>query len=337
MQQLAVSRRRFLQGSLGVASLSLLSGCGVLPSQLQPRKKIPRLGFLSPTAPPGPVSAQAFVQALRDLNYVEGETIVIEYRWAEEHEERLPALATELVALEVDVIYGFNTVASRAAKTVTSTIPIVFGPSNDPIGAGLVTNLARPEGNATGVRNSNTGLPSKRLELLKQALPGLSNVGALGYAAGLTTAQDWAETQAAGQQLGLGLRRHDVQVVDDFEISFAAMVAEGADALITLGDSFIARNGGRVVNLAAHYRLPAIYEQRTYADVGGLMCYGASIVAAHRRAALYVDKILKGAKPADLPVEQPTIFDFVINLKTAQALGLTIPQNVIAQATEVIQ
>ena len=330
-------RRRLIQGGLGLAGLGLVAGCGALPPLLQPRRKVPRLGFLSPTAPPGPASAQAFVQALRDLNYVEGETIVIEYRWAEEHEERLPTLAAELVALEVDVIYGFNTVASRAAKAATSTIPIVFGPATDPIGVGLVSNLARPEGNATGVRNSNAGLPAKRLELLKQALPGLSHVAALGYAAGLTIEQDWAETRAAGQQLGLDVRRHDVRVVDDFEATFATMAAEGADAIITLGDSFIARNAGQVVSLAARHRLPAIYEQRTYADVGGMMCYGASIVAAHRRAAVYVDKILRGAKPADLPVEQPTTFDFVIHLKTVQALGLTIPQMVLSQATEIIQ
>ena len=241
------------------------------------------------------------------------------------------------MALNVDVIYGWNTVASRAAKQATSTIPIVFAPSNDPIAAGLVTNLARPDGNATGLKLNFAGLSAKRLELLKEGVPGLARVAALGYAVGLSTEQDWAEMEAAGRQLGLGLRRHDVQVVDDFEAVFAAMGAGGADALITLGDSFIARNAGRVVDLAARHRLPAMYEGRQYTTVGGLQSYGANIEAAHRRAATYVDKILKGAKPADLPVEQPTTFDFVINLKTAQALGLTIPQSVLQQATEVIQ
>ncbi len=227
--------------------------------------------------------------------------------------------------------------ASRAAKNATRTIPIVFGPSIDPIGAGLVTNLARPDGNATGLKNSFSGLNGKRLELLQEGVLGLSRVAVLGYAAGLATEQDWAETQAAGRQLGLGLRRHDVQVVDDFEGVLGAMAAEGADALITLGDSFIARNAGRVVDLAARHRLPAMYEHQTYTDAGGLQSYGANIAAAHRRAATYVDKILKGAKPADLPVEQPREFDFVINLETARALGLTIPQSVLLQATEVIE
>lgn len=334
---LRASRRRFVQGSLALAGSSLLSGCWALPPQTNAPKRIPRLGFLSPTASPGPRSVQAFMEALEDLGYVDGETIIIERRWADEHEERLPDLAAELVALKVDVLYGFNTVASRAALNATSAIPIVFAPSNDPIAAGLVTNLAHPDRNATGLKFNNSGLPSKRLELLKEALPGLSRVAALGYAAGLATEQDWAEMRVAGRQLGLDLRRHDVRDVEDFENVLGTIASVGVGALITLGDSFIARNAGRLVDLAAQHRLPAMYEQRTYTDVGGLMAYGANILGAHRRAAAYVDRILKGARPSDLPVEQPTLFDFVINLKAAQVIGLTIPQSVLQQATEILK
>jgi putative ABC transport system substrate-binding protein len=330
-----IRRRQVLQAGLTLAGLGLLAACGIVPPRAPP-KKIPRLGFLSPTAP-GPATAQAFFQALQELGYVEGETIVIESRWADEHEERLPDLAAELVALNVDVIYGWNTVASRAAKQATSTIPIVFGPAIDPVGAGLVTNFAHPDLNATGLKFSNAGLTAKRLELLKQAVPMLPHVAVLGYAAGITTEQDWGEAQAAGRQLGLSLQRHDVRIAEDFASAFGTMAEGGAEAFVTLGDSFLARNASQVVSLAAHHRLPAMYEQRTYPDVGGLMCYGANIIAAHRRAATYVDKILKGARPGDLPVEQPTTFDFVVNLKAAQAIGLTIPQSVLAQATEILQ
>jgi len=330
-------RRAAIHAGLILVGGGLLTGCG-LPSQLAPApKRLPRLGFLSPTARPPTPAMQAIFQVLGELGYVDGETIAIESRWAEDREERLPSLAAELVALPVDVLYGWNTVSSRALKTATGTIPIVFGPVADPIGVGLVTNLARPEGNATGIKFSNEGLSAKRLELLKEALPGRTQVAALGYAAGLAVEADWAETQAAGRSLGLDVRRYDVRTIDDFEGVFGAIASDRSDALLTLGDSFLARNAARVVELAERHRLPAMYEHRSYPDAGGLMSYGLNIVDGHRRAATYVAKILKGARPADLPVEQPSSFDFVVNLKAARSLGSSLPQSIVQQATQVIQ
>jgi putative ABC transport system substrate-binding protein len=330
-------RRSLLQGSLGLTGLALLAGCGMLAPQAQQPRKLPRLGFLAPTAPFATPSQQAFIQALQDLGYLDGQTIAIEYRWGDGREERLPDLAAELVAANVDVIYAWNTLAARAANGATSTIPIVFGAANDPVEAGLVASLAHPGGNVTGPSTINSGLNAKRLELLKGTVPGLSRVAVLAYAAGATTERDWAEVQEAAPRLGVVLRRHEVSSPESFDDALGTMAAEAAEALITLGDSFLARNAGRITDLAARYRLPAVYEQRMYTDVGGLMSYGPSIIGAHRRAAAYVDRILKGAKPADLPVEQAMTFEFVINLKAAQALGLTIPQEVLIQATEVIQ
>ena len=321
----------------GLLTGGLLAGCN-LPSSLAPApKRLPRLGFLSPTAPPPTPTMQAVFQALGELGYVDGETITTELRWAEDREERLPSLAAELVSSSVDVLYGWNTVSSRALKMATSTIPIVFGPVADPIGAGLVTSMARPEGNVTGIKFSNEGLSAKRLELLKEALPGRTHVAALGYAAGLAVEADWAETQAAGRVLGLDVRRYGVLTSGDFDSVFRAIVSDRSDALFTLGDSFLARNAARVVELAGQHRLPAMYEHRAYPDAGGLMSYGLNIAGVHRRAATYVAKILKGARPADLPVEQPSSFDFVVDLKHAQSLGLTLPQSIVQQSTEVIQ
>ena len=303
----------------------------------QRTKPLPKLGFLSPLSPPPVTTGQAFLQALRDLGYVDGQTISIDYRWAEGREELLAELAAEVVAHQPDVIYAWNTLAARAAMLATSTIPIVFGAANDPVGAGLVASLARPGGNVTGPGLTALGLSAKRVQLLIEVIPSLSRVAVLGYTDGATTERDWSDTQAAGQALGLSLRRHDVRTPEEFDAIFGAIVAEASEALVTLPDSFLARHATRVVEMAARHHLPAVYEGRQYTSVGGLMSYGADIFEAHRRAATYVDRILKGAKPADLPVERAATFDFAINLKTAQQLGLTVPQSVLQQATEIIQ
>jgi putative ABC transport system substrate-binding protein len=330
------SRRRFLNVSLHLAGLGLLAGCGTSPFGLPP-KAIPRLGYLSPLSPPPTGTGQAFLQALQGLGYVDGQTISIEYRWAEGREERLPELAAELVARRPDVIYAWNTLAARAAKLASGTIPIVFGAANDPVEAGLVDSLARPGGNVTGPGLTDLGLCAKRVQLLKEAFAGISRVAVLAYAAGATTERDWADTQAAGHSLGVSLQRYDLRAPEEIEDAFRALAAEGAQALVTLPDSFIARNAARLVSQAAQHRLPAFYEGRQYTTVGGLMSYGSDIFDAHRRAATYVDKILKGTRPADLPVERAATFDFVINLKTAEAQGLTIPTAVQQQATQLIR
>jgi putative ABC transport system substrate-binding protein len=330
-------RRKLLRGGFISLGVALLAGCGRPLPGAQPAKPVPRLGYLSPLSPPPATTGQAFLQALQELGYVDGQTISIDYRWAEGREERLPELAAELVASQPDVIYGWNTLAARAAMLATSTIPIVFGAANDPVGAGLVTSLARPGGNVTGPGMTAIGLSAKRVQLLKEVIPSLTRIAVLGYADGATTESDWTDTVTAGRALGLSLRRHDARTPAEIDAAFGAIAAEGSEALVTLPDSFLARNASRVVELAARYRLPAVYEGRQYTSVGGMMSYGADIFAAHRRAATYVDRILKGAKPADLPVERATTFDFSVNLKTAQQLGLTISQTVLQQATEIIQ
>lgn len=332
-----VGRRPFLLGGLSVAGLGLLAGCGMPLPATRPPKPIPKLGFLSPLSPPPVTTAQAFLQALQDLGYVDGQTITIQYRWAEGHDERLGDLAAELVADRPDVIYAWNSLAARAAMLATNTVPIVFGAANDPIGAGLVASLSRPGGNVTGPGLTELGLSAKRVQVLKEAFPSIARIAVLGYAEGATTERDWVDTQDAGRTLGLGLRRYDVRAVEQIEGTFRTMAAEGAEALVTLPDSFLAGSASRVVKYAAQHRLPAMYSGRPYTTVGGLMSYGANTLDAHRRAATYVDKILKGARPADLPVEQAATFDFLINLKTAQALGFSIPDSILQQATEVIR
>ena len=330
-------RRAAIRTGLTLMGGGLLAGCGLPTALLTAPKRLPRLGFLSPTSPPFTPTMQGVFQALSELGYVEGETLTVETRRAEEREDRLPTLAAELVALQVDVLYGWNTVSSLALKQATSSIPIVFGPVADPVGVGLVSSLARPDANVTGIKFSNQGLSAKRLELLAEALPGRTRVAALGYAAGLAVEADWAESQEAARKLGLDLQRYDVRTVDDFEAVFQTIVSGRAEVLFTLGDSFLARNAARVVELAARNRLPGMYEHRSYPDAGGLMSYGLNIADGHRRAAAYVAKILNGSKPSELPVEQPSSLDFVVNLKQAQMLGLTLPQSIVQQATQVIQ
>jgi len=283
---------------------------------------------------------EAFLQGLRDLGYVEGRNVVIEYRDAEGKSERFPALAAELVALKVDVIVAPGTPAALAAKQATRTLPIVFPIAGDPVTSGLVTSLARPGGNVTGLSILDPDLVGKCLEQLKQAVPGVSGVAVLWQPGGLgeRTDKDMLKgAEVAARALGVRLQFVEARGPADFDRAFSEMTRARAGALTVLPSTMFLHERRRLVDLAARNRLPAVYPWREAVDAGGLMAYGANIADLFRRAATYVDKILKGAKPADLPVEQPTKFELVINLKTAKALGLTIPQSVLGRADQVIE
>jgi putative ABC transport system substrate-binding protein len=315
-----------------------------LAAEAQQAAKIARIGYLSPNLATSPHLREAFRQGLRDLGYVEGRNLVIEYRDAEGKVERLPALAAELVALKVDVIVteGGSTVASLGAKQATRTLPIVFASAADPVGSGLVTSLARPGGNVTGLASLNAELVGKRLELLTQAVPGVGQVAVLwlpGGALGERTEKEML-TGAEVAARGLGVRLQFVEATRDpadFDRAFSGMTRTRAGALTLLPSNLFRREQRRLVDLAARHRLPTVYFAREFVDAGGLMSYAAPLTDSSRRAATYVDKILKGVKPADLPIEQPTKFELVINLKTAKALGLTIPPSVLARADQIIQ
>jgi len=323
-------------------AIIVLMALGAVPlaAEAQQAAKIARIGYLSPNLAATPHLREAFRQGLRDLGYVEGRNLVIEYRDAEGKLERLPALAAELVALKVDVILAEGgTLGPRVAKQATRTIPIVFA-AGDPVGSGLVTSLARPGGNVTGLSNLSAELVGKRLELLKQAVPGVSRVAVLRHpvALGERTAKDMLKAaDVAARALGVQPQFIEARGPDEFARAFSDMTSARAGALTLLPSAMFLREHRRLVDLAAKNRLPAVYTSREFVDAGGLMSYGANQPDLFRRAATYVDKILKGAKPGDLPVEQPTKFELVINLKTAKALGLTIPQSVLARADEVIQ
>ena len=319
--------------------LALLAlGAAPLAAEAQHAAKVARIGYLTPNLADSPHLRDAFLQGLRDLGYVEGRNVVIEYRDAEGKLERLPALAAELVALKVDVILAEGgTLGPRVAMRATKTIPIVFV-AGDPVGSGLVTSLARPGGNVTGMSSFGAELVGKRLELIKQAVPGVDRVAVLRQpgALGERTANDMLKAaDVAAQALGVQPQFIEARDPDEFARAFSEMIS--ARALILLPSAMFNREHRRLVELAAKNRLPAVYTSREFVDAGGLLSYGANQPDLFRRAASYVDKILKGAKPGDLPVEQPTKFELVINLKTARALGLTIPQSVLARADEVIQ
>ncbi len=302
--------------------------------------KVPRLGYLSPNLAAGVHLREAFRQGLRDLGYVEGRNVVLEYRDAEGKLERLPSLAAELVALKVDVIVAPNTVGVLAAKQATETIPIVFAVAADPVGSRLVASLARPGGTVTGLSILAPELVGKCLELLTQAVLGVSRVAALWQPGGLgeRTEKDMlAEAEVAARALGVRLQFVEARGPADFERAFSDMTSARAGALTVLPSNLFNNERRRLVDLAAKHRLPTVFPYREGADAGSLMAYGANLADLLRRAATYVDKILKGAKPGDLPIEQPTKFELVVNLKTANALGLTIPQSVLARADEVIQ
>jgi putative tryptophan/tyrosine transport system substrate-binding protein len=331
------SRRQFLRGSLALAGLGLLGGCGILPPQSQPPRGAPRIGHVW-AGVPAPDFRAAFRDQLRDLDYVEGQSITIEDRIAGGRLEPLPDLVAELVRQPVDVIVTTGTPATLAARDATDRIPIVQASGTvDLVQAGVVTSLARPGGNVTGLATIGDELTAKRLDLLRQAVPGLRRVAILWNPASPSTAVSWQETQAAARAAGIELHSLEVRSPDELEGLVTAAGRGQAQALLPLLDELTLSHRARIADLARANRLPSMLDRREFAADGGLMSYGPSYLDMHRRAAVYVDKILRGAKPGDLPMERPTTFDFVINLKTAQALGLTIPQSVLVQATEIIQ
>jgi ABC-type uncharacterized transport system substrate-binding protein len=323
-----------------VAALAVVLSLLATPcvGEAQGAGRVPRIGLLFTGSPPPESSraVEAFRAGLRDLGYVEGRTIVLEYRWAAEgRADQLPDLAAELVRLGVDVIVAQTGQHILATKRATSTIPIVMGAVSDPVGSGLVASLARPGGNVTGSSLMSPAVARKLMELLKEAVPSASRVAVLGDPLGSVHSR--TEIEAAARLLGVQLQPLDVRDPKDLDGAFQAATAARAHAVITIPSTFFAMHRARVAELALKHRLPAGSIETGFADAGGLMSYGPNIPNSFRRAATYVDKILKGAKPADLPVEQPTSFQLVVNLRTAKALGLTIPPSVLARADRVIQ
>jgi ABC-type uncharacterized transport system substrate-binding protein len=300
--------------------------------------KISRIGYLhSGLAARPPASLEALRQGLRDLGYIEGQSITIEYRFAEFKPERLPELASELVGLKVDVIVTSQTPSVQAIQKVSSTIPIVFGALSFPIENGIIASFARPGRNATGMTVLSEELNGKRLELLKEAAPKIMRIGVFSNLDNPTQPLEWKQIQSAAQGLGLKLQSLGVRTANDFDATFKAALTERAQALINLPEALVNANFKRIAEFAAKHKMPAMYSDQTAIDVNGLMFYGPNTSEIWRRAAIYVDKILKGAKPADLPVEQPTKFEFVINLKIAKQIGLTVPQKVLIRADKVFK
>jgi ABC-type uncharacterized transport system substrate-binding protein len=329
--------------------ITLMVGLLAAPPALEAQQpaKVWKIAFFGGSLSAGPSFIQAFQQGLRELGYVEGQNIAIERRYSEGMLERLPDLAAELVRLKVDVIVVDACGAPiNAASQATSTIPIVVAACNDDLVAtGLISSLARPGGNITGLSELTPELGAKRLELLKEVVPRVRRVAVLWKPASSERvsdnfrfwSSDWIEMRAAAQVLGMTLQSAEIRGPEDFDSAFSTMIRERADALIAFSDPLILFNGRRIADLAAKNRLPAVYASREFVEAGGLMAYGPSISDMFRRAASYVGKILKGAKPADLPMEQPTKFELVINLKAARALGLVIPQSLLIRADQVIR
>ena len=323
-----MDRRRFLLTSLAGALVAPLA------AGAQPAGKVWRVGILGNenSAP-----WEAFRRGLRDLGYVGGRNLTMESRWSEGRTERLPALAIELVQLRVDVIVASGTQAVRAAKQATSTIPIVMAVSAHPDKIGLVESLARPGGNVTGLDNVGPDLKGKQLQLLKEVAPKVSRVAVLWNPANLVETFGFKEMVAAAAVIGVEIQSIDVRTPDDYLAAFATVTASRADALYAFGNPVNFKNRQLIADFALKSRLPSIYEERLFVESGGLMSYAPSFTDLFRRAATYVDKILKGAKPGDLPVEQPTKFELIINLKAAKALSLTIPQSLLQRADQVIE
>jgi len=305
--------------------------------EAQQTAKIPRLGYLMAFSPDQSLDLKAFRQGLATLGYVEGKNIVIEYRYAEGKLNRLPDLAAELVALKVDIIVALNPPSALAAKHATKTIPIVMRSTDDPVTTGLVESLARPGGNVTGLTSMATDLIGKRLEILKEAIPRISRVAVLRNPSAADASLKWQEVETAARALKLQIHSVEVSRPNDFEGAFKAAIKNRDQALFVLRNPLIVNNGTKIAELAIKNRLPAMYDDHEFVDAGGLMSYGTDLADLHRRAATYVDKILKGRTPADLPVERPMKFEFVVNLKAAKQIGLTIEPNVLVRADRVIR
>jgi putative ABC transport system substrate-binding protein len=321
-------------GFLSILVVVVQLAVGVI-ADAQQATKIPRIGVLAASIPS--TSPTGYREGLRDLGYIEGQTIIIEARYAEGKFDRLPVLAAELVRLKVEVILTAGSTATRAAKEATSTIPIVMLQDNDPVASGFVTSLARPGGNITGLSTLRPEISGKRLELLREILPKLSRVAVLGASDNPGNAQALRETELAAAALKVQLQYLDIRSPKDIEPAFQDARKGHADAVIELGGPLLNVHRTALVDLAAKSRLPTMWVRRSFVESGGLIYYGVNTDDLYRRAATYVDKILKGAKPADLPVEQPKKFELVINLKAAKQIGLTIPPNVLVRADKVIK
>jgi putative ABC transport system substrate-binding protein len=316
--------------------IAVLGGGAIVQAQ-QP-KKVPRIGVLSGgSASMDAAFHDAFLQGLRELGYIVGKNILIEYRYAEGKRDRFADLSAELIRLKVDVIAAAGATAVREAQKATSTIPIVMTNVSDPVALGFVASLAKPGGNTTGLSTQAPELSGKRLELLKEVFPNLSRVAVLWQPGGPGSELRVKETERTAAALGIKLQLIEVRAPNDIEAAFSAMKKARVDALVPLRSPLIGNQVKRIIELAAKNRLAAMYDEREFAEAGGLMFYGTDHVDLFHRAATFVDKILKGAKPADLPVEQPTKFRFVINLKTAKQIDLTIPPNVLVRADRVIK
>jgi putative ABC transport system substrate-binding protein len=332
-------RSELIDGRLPfIVTVTLMIFASAFAADAQQPKKVPRIGFLA-TVSPSTISdrVEAFRQGLRELGYVEGKNIMIEWRYAEGKADRLPGLAAELVRLTVDLIVSAAPIPTRSAKQATSTIPIVMAFDDDPVGSNFVASLARPGGSITGLSTLSPEISGKQLELLKEIAPNLSRVGVLGDVTRPGISQALREINLAAGTFGMRVQYLDLPTSNDIETVFRAASRERAEAVLVLVGPVLMSHRTQVTDLAAKNRIPAIYERAEFTDAGGLMFYGASISDMFHRAATYVDKILKGTKPADLPVEQPTKFELVINLKTAKQIGVTIPPNVLARADRVIR
>jgi putative ABC transport system substrate-binding protein len=329
-----MNKRRKLIVAIGAGAFATPLACFAQ----QPPKKIARVGYLSAVA--AAVDAprvEAFRQRLRELGYTEGQNIIFYYRQEDANSGRLPGLAEELVRLNVDVLVAVSTPAAVAAKNATRTVPVVFTGVFDPVAAGLVDNLARPKENVTGLSNMISVLSAKRLELLKETVPKVSRIAVLWEPQNTSSAQQWQESQLAAKTLGLQLHSMRVNSADQYESAFKdAAKARSAALAVTLTPTFLS-NQKQIAGLAIKYRWPSIYAYGSFVDAGGLMSYGPNPIDSYRRAASYVDKILKGAKPADLPVEQPTEFELIVNLKSAKQIGIAIPQSVLSRIHRVIE
>src|SRR6266487_3171628 len=328
-----MDRRTFVGAAAGALLVK------AFPANAQPAKKVPRIGALAPGVPATASHlTAAFAEGLREHGYVDGQNVVVERRYADNRAERMSEIAAELVRLKVDVIVTSSDLGVAAVKQQTQTIPIVMANSSDPVGTGFVASLARPGGNVTGLTSISPELSGKRLELLKEAVPGLSRVAFLWNPDVRGSLFDYKETEAAARSLHLELQSVEVSRVEDLDLAFSAVTGQRAQAVaLPAANPVASSNRWQIAAFAQRNRLPSVYGSKEYVDAGGLMSYGPSFPNMFRRAAVYVDKILKGAKPADLPVEQPTKFELVINLKAAKAIGLTIPPALLQRADEVIR
>lgn len=312
-------------------------GCELRAAAPPAQQRVPRIGYLAPNAPPHSEFVQAFLEGLTELGYRDGETIFVEFRYAEGREERYPELAAELVQLGVDVIVAPNTPAAQAAKAATATIPIVTIAVGDPVEFGLVSSLSRPGGNVTGTTTISTELIGKRLEILKEAVPEISYVGMIANFGNPIKARDLNEMQRLAPSLGLRVRAFPVETPDDFEEAFLAARREQVDSMFVAADPLTGRYRQTLVRLMAEYRLPAIYELSAFVEAGGLLSYDSYRLDLYRRAASYTDRILGGERPAELPFEHPTRFELLINRTTAATLNLAIPQSLLMRADRIIE